>query len=102
MDRGPTMPRVDDLLHEHRARIIKVLDAAHRHSAQRIIYIGSGAAYGESLYRLPRLYEESPSIPKTLYSITKHAAERMCMRLRELWTLDLACVRLGTVIGPWE
>ena len=28
MDRGPTMPTVDDLLHEHRAPIIKWLDAA--------------------------------------------------------------------------
>ena len=69
---------------------------------RRVIYIGSGAAYGETLYRLPRIYEESPSVPTTLYSITKHAAERLCMRLKELWKLDLVCVRLGTVIGPWE
>ena len=81
---------------------LNVLDAARRHRVKRFIYVGSGAAYGESLYRLPRLYEESPSTPTTLYSITKHAAERMCLRLRELWDVDLACVRLGTVIGPWE
>ncbi len=81
---------------------VNVLEAARRHGIARVVYVGSGAAYGETLYRLPRLYEESPSVPTTLYSITKHAAERMCMRLRELWTLDLACVRLGTVIGPWE
>jgi nucleoside-diphosphate-sugar epimerase len=81
---------------------INVLDAARKHSVKRVIYIGSGAAYGESLYRLPRLYEESPSVPTTLYSITKHAAERLCMRMKELWKLDLVCVRLGTVIGPWE
>jgi UDP-glucose 4-epimerase len=82
---------------------LNVLDAARRHRVKRFIYVGSGAAYGESLYRLPRLYEDStPSTPTTLYSITKHAAERMCLRLRELWQLDLAGVRLGTVIGPWE
>jgi UDP-glucose 4-epimerase len=81
---------------------LNVLDAARRYRVKRFVYVGSGAAYGESLYRLPRLYEETPSAPTTLYSITKHAAERMCLRMRELWKIDLACVRLGTVIGPWE
>jgi nucleoside-diphosphate-sugar epimerase len=81
---------------------IQVLEAARKHGVQRAIYVGSGAAYGESLYRLPRLYEESPSVPTTLYSITKHAAERACMRLKALWDFDVVCVRLGTVIGPWE
>jgi nucleoside-diphosphate-sugar epimerase len=79
-----------------------VLEAARHHDVARVIYVGSGAAYGESLYRLPRLYEETPSVPTTLYGITKYAAERMCLRLNELWKVDIACVRLGTVIGPWE
>ena len=81
---------------------LNVLDAARRHRVKRFVYVGSGAAYGESLYRLPRLYEETPSTPTTLYSITKHAAERTCLRMRSLWGMDVACVRLGTVIGPWE
>lgn len=81
---------------------INVLDAARKHGVKRTIYVGSGAAYGESLYRLPRLYETTPSVPTSLYSITKHAAERMAMRLAELWEIDVVCVRLGTVIGPWE
>lgn len=81
---------------------VNVLTAAREHGVQRTVYIGSGAAYGESLYRYPRLYEHTLSVPATLYSITKHAAERMCMRLRALWEIDIVCVRLGTVIGPWE
>ena len=81
---------------------INVLQCARKHDIRRVVYVGSGAAYGETLYRLPRLYEESPCVPTTLYSITKHAAERMCMRIKELWQLDVVCVRLGTVIGPWE
>lgn len=81
---------------------INVLEAARKHGVRRTVYVGSGAAYGESLYSLPRLYESTPSLPTSLYSITKHAAERMCMRLAALWEIDLACVRLGTVIGPWE
>lgn len=81
---------------------INVLEAARDCDVQRLVYVGSGAAYGESLYRLARLYETTPSIPTTLYSITKHAAERLCLRLRELWQIDVVCARLGTVIGPWE
>jgi len=37
-----------------------------------------------------------------LYSITKQAAERTCIRMRELWDLDVVSARLGNVIGPWE
>ena len=81
---------------------VNVLQAARDKGVKRIVYIGSGAAYGESLYRFPRLYEDTPSVPTTLYSVTKHAAERTCMRLRALWEIDVVCVRLGTVIGPWE
>jgi nucleoside-diphosphate-sugar epimerase len=81
---------------------VNVLQAARQHGVKRTVYVGSGAAYGESLYRLPWLYEDTPSKPTTLYSVTKHAAERICMRLRELWEMDIVGVRLGTVIGPWE
>jgi nucleoside-diphosphate-sugar epimerase len=81
---------------------VNVLQCARDFRVRRVVYVGSGAAYGETLYRLPQLCEESPSVPTTLYSVTKHAAERICMRLKELWELDLVCVRLGTVIGPWE
>jgi nucleoside-diphosphate-sugar epimerase len=84
------------------AGTIGVLDAARRHGVRRVVYVGSGALYGESLFRLERLYEDSPAFPETMYAITKHAAERICRRLRELWQIDVACVRLGTVIGPWE
>src|SRR5687768_12662466 len=39
---------------------INVLEAARAAGVARMIYVGSGAAYGESLYRLPRLYETTP------------------------------------------
>lgn len=82
---------------------INVLNAARRGNVRRVVYTSSSMVYGESLFRLPRLYEDhSPAIPVTLYGITKHAAERMCLRLRELWSLDVICARLGTVVGPWE
>ena len=83
---------------------INVLDAARRVDVRRVVYSNSGSVYGETLYKgLPRLFEDSsPAIPVRLYSITKQAAERTCLRMRELWNLDVVSARLGNVIGPWE
>lgn len=81
---------------------VNVLAAARRCKVKRVVYVSSGAVYGESLYRLPRVDEESPALPLTMYAATKFAAERTCLRLKELWQLDVVCARLGTVIGPWE
>ncbi len=82
---------------------LNVLTAAREHDVGRFVYTSSAAVYGESLYRLERIYEDSsPVTPVSLYGITKFAAERMCVRLRELWQLDVVCARLGTLVGPWE
>lgn len=82
---------------------LNLLAAARKHDVRRFVYTSSAAVYGESLYRLQRLYEDSsPVSPVSLYGITKFAAERMCVRLRELWQLDVVCARLGTLVGPWE
>jgi UDP-glucose 4-epimerase len=82
---------------------LNLLMAARKHRVRRFIYTSSAAVYGESLYRLKRLYEDSsPVSPVSLYGITKFAAERACVRLRELWSFDVVCARLGTLVGPWE
>lgn len=82
---------------------LNLLTAARNHGVRRFVYASSAAVYGESLYRLQRLYEDSsPVSPLSLYGITKFAAERMCVRLRELWQFDVVCARLGTLVGPWE
>lgn len=81
----------------------RVLEAARRHGVGRIVHVSSGAAYGRSLFEVERLVEDvTPERPQTMYQITKFAGERTALRLRELHGLDLACVRLGSVIGPWE
>jgi nucleoside-diphosphate-sugar epimerase len=83
---------------------VNVLDAARQAGVRRVVYANSGSVYGETLYKgLPRLYEETcHPVPVRLYSITKQAAERTCLRMRELWNLDVVSARLGNVIGPWE
>jgi nucleoside-diphosphate-sugar epimerase len=82
---------------------IGLLEAARRARVRRVVITSSGAAYGESLYR-PGLMQEdaTPVLPTTLYATTKYAAERTARRLAELWQMEVACTRLGTLIGPWE
>jgi nucleoside-diphosphate-sugar epimerase len=82
---------------------LNLLLVARKHAVRRFVFTSSAAVYGESLYRLQRLYEDtSPVVPVSLYGITKFAAERTCVRLRELWSFDVVCARLGTLVGPWE
>lgn len=82
---------------------LNLLTSARQYAVRRFVFTSSAAVYGESLYRLQRIYEDSsPVLPVSLYGITKYAAERMCVRLRELWGFDVVCARLGTLVGPWE
>lgn len=82
---------------------VNVLRAAKDSLCGRIVSVGSGAAYGKTLLEGQPLREEtSPSRPDTIYGITKLASEQTALRLAELWDLDVVCVRIGTVFGPWE
>lgn len=82
---------------------IGVLEAARRAGVRRMIITSSGAVYGESLYLPGTMHEDTtPVLPLTLYATSKYAAERTARRLAELWEMDVACTRLGTLIGPWE
>lgn len=79
-----------------------VLAAAVRNGVRRLIYTSSGSAYGRALVEASTVTEETPARPDNLYSITKHASERVCARFHELRGLDVVCARLGSVFGPWE
>ncbi len=82
---------------------VNVLRAARNTNCRRILYISSGAAYGRTLFQETPIHEEvSASSPETVYGITKLAAEQMALRLAVLWELDVICIRLGSVFGPWE
>lgn len=92
--------------------VINVLDMVWRHGVGRVLHISSGAVYGANglaqneigeLRDLRELTEEHPfPLPVSIYAISKYAGERIALRYRELWDMDLLVVRLGTVFGPWE
>lgn len=79
-----------------------MLAAALAQHTPRMIYVSSGSIYGEALLEGDAVSEDTPPQPDSLYAITKHASERLCVRYRTLRSLDVIRVRLGSVFGPWE
>lgn len=79
------------------------LRMAREAKVKRIVFPSSISVYGESLNTHGLLREDTtPPVPNSIYGVTKYAGERMALRLKELWGLDLVCARIGSVFGPWE
>jgi UDP-glucose 4-epimerase len=68
---------------------------------ERFVYIGSVAAWGSG-HDTDVLDEESPSRATGLYGVTKHTSERVALRYRELFDLDVVSMRPANVYGPME
>lgn len=83
--------------------VVNVLDAARENGVGRIVHLSSGSVYGANAFAAEELAEDHPlPLPESVYSISKYAGERIALRYREIWGLDLVAVRLGAVFGPWE
>jgi nucleoside-diphosphate-sugar epimerase len=82
---------------------LNMLEAARQHPVRRFIFLSSGSVYGENSFAAPTLDEETViPIPTRVYGISKYASERLSLRWRAMWDMDLAAARVGTVFGPWE
>ena len=84
------------------AGTVLLFEAARRYKVERVVYPSSLTVYGESLYDRPLIDERAPALPIGLYGITKYASERIALRYRDLWGIDVRCPRLAGVFGPWE
>jgi UDP-glucose 4-epimerase len=78
-----------------------VLELARRIQLRRFLYVGSSAVYGEGAMARP-LAEDEPARPRSLYALTKYAAELIVRRYAELFDLDAVTVRLASPFGPME
>jgi nucleoside-diphosphate-sugar epimerase len=83
---------------------INVLAVARRHGVRRFVYASTGALYGAAGIGAPAPLDEERDrpVPESMYGITKYAAERTCLRLAELWQIDVRVGRLATAFGRWE
>ncbi len=69
---------------------------------RRVVLASSVAVYGAQADTPGPLMEEARCAPRTLYGITKYAAEAVAARLATQGGLDLVIARLGACFGPWE
>jgi UDP-glucose 4-epimerase/UDP-glucuronate 4-epimerase len=67
----------------------------------RMIYICSVAAWGGG-HDADVLDEETLSRATNLYGVTKHTSERIALRYKELFNLDIVSLRPASVYGPME
>ena len=80
-----------------------VIEAAAAAGVRRVVHLSSVAVYGRSISEAPRLHEEDTvCAPATLYALTKHAAERLALRLGAVHGVEVIAPRLGVAWGPWE
>jgi UDP-glucose 4-epimerase len=81
---------------------VNALEAARALAGfERFVYIGSVAAWGSG-HDTAVLDEDSPSRATGLYGITKHTSERVALRYRDLFDLDIVSMRPANVYGPME
>jgi nucleoside-diphosphate-sugar epimerase len=80
-----------------------VLDACDASGVPRLVYISSGAVYGDLTFvDDEELVETTRVAPTGLYGITKLAGEQLVRRHGELHPLETITTRLSAVFGPWE
>src|SRR5688572_11038039 len=77
---------------------LKVLDAARRAGAQRVMYSASSSAYGDS-EELPKRETMAPN-PRSPYASAKLAGEAYMSAYAACYGLDTASLRYFNIFGP--
>ena len=81
---------------------VAAMTAAKEMNLRRVVLLSTAAVYGETAFQLEFLEEDRPKRPRTLYAVTKSAAEDVALRLAELNGLNVTSARLGWLFGRWE
>lgn len=82
---------------------VNALRAAAVTRFRRMAFLSSASVYGTADLA-HGLLDEAASVPapRSVYAVTKFAAERLVERLAPLEDVSLRLLRLGSVFGPWE
>lgn len=75
--------------------------AAHLAGVGRVLLLSTAAVHGDAPPGAV-LDERTERHPRTLYAVTKSAAEDVALRLADLHGTTLRIARLGWVFGAWE
>jgi UDP-glucose 4-epimerase len=76
---------------------LRVLEAARRAGARKIVCSSSAAIFGE-LKTLP-IAEDHPCEPDTPYGVSKLAEEKLCLAYARLYDIEAVCLRYFNVYG---
>lgn len=77
---------------------LRVLQAAKRAGAERVVYSASSSAYGDAP-SLPKIETMAPE-PMSPYAAAKFAGESLCRSWSACYGLDTACLRYFNIFGP--
>lgn len=77
---------------------LRVLQAARKAGARRVVYAASSSAYGNS-ERLPKR-ETDPTAPLSPYAVAKLAGEQYCAAFSNVYGLETVRLRYFNVFGP--
>jgi nucleoside-diphosphate-sugar epimerase len=82
---------------------VNVLEAARRRDVDRFVYLSSASVYGDNALADEALCEEHTApLPRTLYAVTKYAAEGIARRYGGIFDMQVVAARLSAVFGRWE
>ncbi len=77
---------------------MRVLSAAQKAGAQRVIYSASSSAYGDNP-TLPKEESQAPE-PESPYAAAKLGGESLCRSWANCYGIDTACLRYFNIFGP--
>ncbi len=83
---------------------LNVLESSRNSGVRRFVHASTGALFGAAGIGVaePLDEERHRPVPESMYGITEYAAERSCLRLADLWQLDVRIGRLALAFGRWE
>ena len=77
---------------------MRVLTAAQKAGAERVIYSASSSAYGDNP-ALPKQETQAPE-PESPYAASKLAGESLCRSWATCYGIDTVCLRYFNIFGP--
>ncbi len=68
----------------------------------RVVYVSSGAVYGDATFGVEPVTEDTPAHPTSLYGLSKLTSELLVKQHGALYDVATVSARLSAVFGPWE
>lgn len=76
-----------------------LLEASKDIPFKHFVYLSTSSVYGKSS---TKMYEEDRVFPESMYAITKHTAENLCLMYKKKYNKSFIIPRLFSVYGPGE